>query len=78
MPRIPQFSRAQGDFWGWMEMFLILIVGMASQVYVFVKRHQIVPFKCVPFIIYKLHLNKADYFFFEKERAAKGDLIVSS
>lgn len=39
---ILQFSGAQGNF-GVMEMFLILIVVMASWVYMYVKSHQIVP-----------------------------------
>lgn len=50
-----------------MKTFCILIMIMASQVYTFIKTHQMVYLKWVPFIIQKFYLNKLLIFFF-KER----------
>ena len=42
-----------------MGMFVILIVGMVSYVYTYVKTNQVVHFKYADLIVFQLYLNKA-------------------
>ena len=51
-----------------MDVFIILIVLMFSQVYTYVKTHQIILFKYVHFIIFQLYSNVAVCFFLKCQK----------
>ena len=51
-------SEVINNFWGWWICSFLIVV-MVSQVYTYVKTHQIVHFKYVQFIVCQSYLDKA-------------------
>lgn len=60
-------KRAYGKF-AVLEILPIIVVALATYLYIFVKMYQNVYFKLLDFIIYKLQLNEAGSFFFFKKK----------
>lgn len=58
-------------------MFIILIIVMVSQVYSYVKAHQIIHFKCVQFFLCKLYHNRVEKIKMENKRGALHGVILT-
>lgn len=69
-----EITKGREEIWGQQATFVMLILVMVSQMYTYVKSYQIVHFKLMTFIVYKLYPNEAGKIYIAKLIELKGEI----